>query len=90
MCSTLQLKFNLMRQDKVFMGYVDDYLHRQWKRTRGKMSEYWKSNGGHENAEVARSKVMPGIRSVEDWTDMCDYWELESTKVCVIIYTIKT
>ncbi|KAK1423381.1 hypothetical protein QVD17_18683 [Tagetes erecta] len=76
----LETKFNLLRLDRVFMEYVNDKLHRQWKRTRGKLSEYWKKNGGKTNPRLARSKMKPDCRSTEDWDHLCNYWELESTR----------
>ncbi|KAJ0726272.1 hypothetical protein HanPI659440_Chr12g0468381 [Helianthus annuus] len=74
-------KFNLLRTDKAFMGYVDYRLHRQWTRTRGELSAHWKMNGGKTNPRLARSMMKSNCRSLEDWNHLCDYWELESTRV---------
>ncbi|KAJ0862195.1 hypothetical protein HanPSC8_Chr12g0515311 [Helianthus annuus] len=40
MYEKLQRKFNLLRTNRVFMGYVDFRLHQQWKRTRGELSAH--------------------------------------------------
>ncbi|XP_076933515.1 uncharacterized protein LOC143599444, partial [Bidens hawaiensis] len=73
MYEKIQVRFNLLRENKAFMEHVDSQIHTQWKRTRGTLSDYWKSNGGYTNPELARSKTKPGYRSEEDWKDMCDY-----------------
>ncbi|KAL9992172.1 putative transposase, Ptta/En/Spm, plant [Helianthus debilis subsp. tardiflorus] len=73
-------KFNLLRTDRAFMGYVDYRLHRQWTRTRGELSAHWKKNGGKTNPRLARSMMKSNCRSLEDWNHLCDYWELESTR----------
>ncbi|KAM0039115.1 hypothetical protein Hdeb2414_s0012g00378301 [Helianthus debilis subsp. tardiflorus] len=80
MYEKLQGKFNLLRTDRVFMGYVDSRLHYQWKRTRGELSAHWKNNGGKTNPWLARSMMKSNCRSPEDWNHLCDYWELESTR----------
>ncbi|KAJ0546913.1 putative transposase, Ptta/En/Spm, plant [Helianthus annuus] len=80
MYEKLQGKFNLLRTDRVFMGYVDFQLHQQWKRTRGELSAHWKNNGGKTNPRLARSMMKSNCRSPEDWNHLCDYWELESTR----------
>uniref|UniRef100_A0A251TJG2 Uncharacterized protein n=1 Tax=Helianthus annuus TaxID=4232 RepID=A0A251TJG2_HELAN len=81
MYEKLQGKFNLLRTDKAFMGYVDNRLRRQWTRTRGEVSAHWKMNGGKTNPLLARSMMKSNCRSLEDWNHLCDYWELESTRV---------
>ncbi|KAD2393417.1 hypothetical protein E3N88_40394 [Mikania micrantha] len=80
----LQGRFNLLRTDRVFMEHVNARLHAQWKRTRGTLSAYWKKNGGKTDPQLARSKMKPGCRSQEDWNLLCDYWELEKTRVSII------
>ncbi|KAJ0863463.1 putative transposase, Ptta/En/Spm, plant [Helianthus annuus] len=80
MYEKLQGKFNLLRTDKAFMGYVDYRLHRQWTRTRGELSAHWKMNGGKTNPRLAISMMKSNCQSLEDWNHLCDYWELESTR----------
>ncbi|KAK9048735.1 hypothetical protein SSX86_032299 [Deinandra increscens subsp. villosa] len=80
MYEKLQGKFHLLRENKVFMEYVNTRLHLQWKRTRGSLSAHWKANGGRTNPQVARSKMKSDCRNEEDWNHLCDYWELESTQ----------
>ncbi|KAL8260218.1 hypothetical protein R6Q59_028171 [Mikania micrantha] len=53
---------------------------RNWKRTRGVLSQHWKMNGGKTNPTVARSKMKPDCRSEEDWNSLCDYWESDKTR----------
>ncbi|KAL8265410.1 hypothetical protein R6Q59_023540 [Mikania micrantha] len=65
---------------RVFMEHVNARLHAQWKRIRGTLSAYWKENGGKTDPQLARSKMKPGCRSQEDWSQLCDYWELEKTR----------
>jgi hypothetical protein len=81
----MQVRFNLLRTDRLFMEYVNARLRAQWKRTRGELSAYWKKNGGKTNPEFARKQMKSNCRSQEDWNHMCDYWELESTKASVLI-----
>ncbi|KAK9070575.1 hypothetical protein SSX86_010977 [Deinandra increscens subsp. villosa] len=80
MYEKLQVKFHLLRENKVFMEYVNTRLHLQWKRTRGTLSAHWKGNGGRTNPQLARSKMKSDCRNEEDWNHLCDYWELESTR----------
>ncbi|KAD4385310.1 hypothetical protein E3N88_25478 [Mikania micrantha] len=76
--------FELLRADNVFMEYVDARLRAHWKRTRGVLSQHWKKNGGKTNPLVARSNMKPDCRSEEDWNHLCNYWELEKTRVSLM------
>ncbi|KAF5759388.1 hypothetical protein HanXRQr2_Chr16g0740671 [Helianthus annuus] len=75
------LMYEKLQVNRAFMGYVDYRLHRQWTRTRGELSAHWKKNGGKTNPRLARSMMKSNCRSLEDWNHLCDYWELESTRV---------
>ncbi|KAJ0818372.1 hypothetical protein HanPI659440_Chr00c02g0707451 [Helianthus annuus] len=81
MYEKLEGKFALLRTGAVFMEYVNSRLHAQWKRTRGIWSQHWKQNGGKTNPQLARTKRKSDCRS-QEWNHLCDYWELEKTKVC--------
>ncbi|KAJ0734556.1 hypothetical protein HanPI659440_Chr11g0421441 [Helianthus annuus] len=81
MYEKLEGKFTLLRTDAVFMEYVNSRLHAQWKRTRCIWSQHWKQNGGKTNPQLARTKRKSDCRS-QEWNHLCDYWELEKTKVC--------
>lgn len=72
-----------------FMGYVDARLQAHWKRARGVLSRHWKDNGGKTNPELARLKMKPHCRE-ESWNHMCDYWELEKTRVCYFLTNQKS
>ncbi|KAK1427930.1 hypothetical protein QVD17_16682 [Tagetes erecta] len=80
MYEKLEEKFELLRNDKVFMEYVDTRLHAQWKRTRGVLKQHWQKNEGETNPQLARKKMKPDCRSEEDWNNLCTYWELEKTQ----------
>ncbi|MFS7929356.1 putative transposase, Ptta/En/Spm, plant [Helianthus anomalus] len=79
MYEKLEVKFELLRTNTIFMEYVNARLHAQWKRTRGKWSEHWKKNGGKTNPQLARSKRKSDC-PIQEWNHLCDYWELEKTK----------
>ncbi|KAF5816032.1 hypothetical protein HanXRQr2_Chr03g0129851 [Helianthus annuus] len=80
MYEKLEGKFKLLRTNTIFMEYVNARLHAQWKRTRGKWSEHWKKNGGKPNLQLARSKRKSDC-PIQEWNHLCDYWELEKTKI---------
>ncbi|KAL8240225.1 hypothetical protein R6Q59_013580 [Mikania micrantha] len=81
MYEKLEGSFELLRSDNIFMEYVDARLRAQWKRTRGVLSQHWKKNGGKTNPLAARSNMKPDCRSEEDWNHLCNYWELEKTRI---------
>ncbi|KAK9053684.1 hypothetical protein SSX86_024758 [Deinandra increscens subsp. villosa] len=80
MYEKLEEKFTLLRKDVVFMEYVNNQLHTQWKRTRGILSAHWKKNGGSADPRKARSMMKSDCKSEEDWNHLCDYWEMEKTQ----------
>lgn len=81
---SMQVRFNLLRTDRLFMEYVDTRLHSQWKRTRGELSAHWREIGGETNPEFARSQMRANCKSLEDWHHMCDYWEKDATRVSIL------
>lgn len=80
----------MLRTDNVFMDYVNSRLQAQWKRTRGVLSQHWKNNGGKTNPQLARENMKPDCRSQDDWNHLCNYWELEKTRVSMLHLIFKS
>ncbi|MFS8004404.1 hypothetical protein Hanom_Chr13g01225391 [Helianthus anomalus] len=66
------------------MEYVDDDYISNGNAPGCELSPHQKKYGGEKNLQLERSELISNCRCQEDWNDLCDYWELDSTQVSLL------